>query len=1729
MCTVDKMLIKGIRSFSPENTSVITFFKPLTLIVGPNGAGKTTIIECLKCATTGELPPNARSGHSFIHDPKVAHMTETKGQIKLRFRTAAGKDVVSTRNFTLTQKASKMEFKAIESVLQTINSITGERVSLSYRCADMDREIPLLMGVPKAVLENVIFVHQDDANWPLAEGAVLKKKFDDIFSATKYTKALEALKKVHKEQAQLIKEMKLKAEKPQEHTRHSLAEESIKADSGQSERLAAQIERLEGQIAERRERQGEVETALARLRQMMADVQTQEGRLELLSRQKVQQRANIVSDNQDSDEQLQAWHKEFEGVVAKVDASLAQTTRALSELRIQNEAERDRSERDKQLISRLQVEKEVYERDCGERDKCLQELFIKYELGEVGPLPLASDEAVEAGMRAGARLSELQGRWEDIKRAQQGEERRRGAEIEAAGGEIVKAEGQLHIAQERKRSSEARRQQLKGAMDSSAVDEDGMARLEREEKKAKAEADRLAAKLRDPNLLSKLEDAKTDLSRQEQRQRGLQREKDSLAAESSERVTLRLKQEALREKEAQLKKLLAESKGRVEGVVGCEMPSDARKLLQEVEKAARDGLPMVNTAAREEWVEEEKNRRRRLGEKEWELSPDLDSKVAAAIRQVLQEHHETFDYTLQDLGKCTLHELELPLDTEVPVYQRRRRMSPGDEEICRSKCKELLEAGLIRPSNSKSPYAAATVVAARTDLTGEVLARRMCGDYRDRYSMPTAEEIFDKLEGAVIFSTLDMRQGFNQIRIKEGDKCKTAFHGVDGLYEWNVMPFGLRNASAVFQRVMDQALKTVPTAACYIDDVVIFSKSEEEHAKHLKATLDAIAEAGLTCHPEKCKIARKTATYLGFEVQGGRMGIPEAKVAVLDKLGAPKEKGALRALLGFLNYYRRFIPNFSKRAYRLNQLLREGQAWKWGTEEEQARKDLLEAIKAGTVLLLPKKDTPYIIYTDWSSKGMGAVLCQELEGEERVVAYASQSCTATEANYSSYEGEGLAAVWGVTHFRAYLQTGAQSDGKGGQAQSQFSREEGEEGMTEQRKLDVSQRAEYEEADREAKEAGNEAAVQQQRLDHARKELAQRSNEMDAKRVTIQARLSSAVDPSLAVDELDRVRGEKRAALEDAIGKYESFLMLEQFWGRFIQEAQSKHRCHTCERKFSKAEEAAFIQKTRAKKADSVGMEARVRGDKERLVQQLGILDDLHPVYNEYRKLVDEVVPNARTALGHVEEAQIKAQERYESLLCLLAERKARLDALPRVEAVAKEAERLKKEADALSEEVASLEYRLDMLSQGMRSLADVNADLAAAEEKSSTGRGEAKEEHGALKDEAAAASNRWRGAREERAQMALKVARRREMEEEVGQLDVAVEESKLEMQALERSIGPLRKKHGEAVEGRKVWRERASAEEAEMQGRVRGMQRDLDGMRGTFSKVNHEATERLQQSQARQSSNEQQIQQLGAKEAEEREMLRNQSAVKRNVEAILVFRATEREEAGQNHSRGKVAAHEASIRRSQAELKAPQFRDIENRHRKQLIQLKTSELANRDIDKYYNALDKALMRFHAMKMEEINKIIKELWQQTYRGQDIDYIEIRSDAEGAGTRSYCYRVVMRSGDAELDMRGRCSAGQKVLASLIIRLALAETFCLNCGILALDEPTTNLDAPNAESLARALNRLMEERRSQENFQLIVITHDEIFAEMIGRKEHADHYYRISKDERQRSTIAVQDIYD
>ncbi|KAL4913395.1 hypothetical protein BDW62DRAFT_166415 [Aspergillus aurantiobrunneus] len=204
------------------------------------------------------------------------------------------------------------------------------------------------------------------------------------------------------------------------------------------------------------------------------------------------------------------------------------------------------------------------------------------------------------------------------------------------------------------------------------------------------------------------------------------------------------------------------------------------------------------------------------------------------------------------------------------------------------------------------------------------------------------------------------------------------------------------------------------------------------------------------------------------------------------------------------------------------------------------------------------------------------------------------------------------------------------------------------------------------------------------------------------------------------------------------------------------------------------------------------------------------------------------------------------------------------------------------------------------------------------------------------------------------------------------------------------------------------------------------------------------------------------------------------------------------------------------------------YKDAAFKYKESHIKVETTKAAVEDLARYGSALDKAIMKYHGLKMEEINSIIGELWQKTYRGTDVDTILIRSDNENAkGNRSYNYRVCMVKQSAEMDMRGRCSAGQKVLASIIIRLALAECFGVNCGLIALDEPTTNLDRDNIRSLAESLHDIIRARQQQANFQLIVITHDEEFLRHMQCGDFSDYYYRVSRNERQKSIIERQSI--
>mmetsp|Transcript_33714 Transcript_33714/g.77810 ORF Transcript_33714/g.77810 Transcript_33714/m.77810 type:complete len:409 (-) Transcript_33714:83-1309(-) len=207
-------------------------------------------------------------------------------------------------------------------------------------------------------------------------------------------------------------------------------------------------------------------------------------------------------------------------------------------------------------------------------------------------------------------------------------------------------------------------------------------------------------------------------------------------------------------------------------------------------------------------------------------------------------------------------------------------------------------------------------------------------------------------------------------------------------------------------------------------------------------------------------------------------------------------------------------------------------------------------------------------------------------------------------------------------------------------------------------------------------------------------------------------------------------------------------------------------------------------------------------------------------------------------------------------------------------------------------------------------------------------------------------------------------------------------------------------------------------------------------------------------------------------------------------------------------SEGRISGLKEQKRDLKRRLNTEEYHDIDERHRVKMIECETTLICISDLDKFYKSVDESLLQYHGMKIEDINKIIKELWTLTYRGEDINCIELVSGQEtgGRATRSYNYRVVMTKGNTKIDMRGRCSAGQRVLASIVIRLALAETFCINCGVMALDEPTTNLDHENKVGLAQSLSQIIANRSVQRNFQLVVITHDEDFVLMMKEELQA-----------------------
>ena len=336
---------------------------------------------------------------------------------------------------------------------------------------------------------------------------------------------------------------------------------------------------------------------------------------------------------------------------------------------------------------------------------------------------------------------------------------------------------------------------------------------------------------------------------------------------------------------------------------------------------------------------------------------------------------------------------------------------------------DMLKSKVIEPSDS--PFSTPMIVVKKPGN-----GKRICLDFRklncltvlDAEPMPDPEEIFAKLNGNYYFSKLDLCKGYWQVPLDENCKQYTAFPTDLGLFQFTVLPFGLVNAPATFNRLMRKVLKGLKGVKHFLDDILIFAKSWSEHMEILKEVLSRLRAAGLTAKLSKCSIAMKTLTYLGHVIGDNILRPMQDKVTKILAANSPTTKKELRSFLGLCGYYRKFIPNFATISVPLTDLTKKQMPNKlrWGELQEDAFRVLKEKISSEPVLLLPDLSREFILRTDASSTGLGAVLLQEHEGIKRPVAYASRKLFNRERNYSVIEREALGLVWAIHKFSAYL-------------------------------------------------------------------------------------------------------------------------------------------------------------------------------------------------------------------------------------------------------------------------------------------------------------------------------------------------------------------------------------------------------------------------------------------------------------------------------------------------------------------------------------------------------------------------------------------------------------------------------------------------------------------------------------------------------------------------------------
>ena len=403
---------------------------------------------------------------------------------------------------------------------------------------------------------------------------------------------------------------------------------------------------------------------------------------------------------------------------------------------------------------------------------------------------------------------------------------------------------------------------------------------------------------------------------------------------------------------------------------------------------------------------------------------DLSRPDRARAREVLARNADIFSLSKYDLGRTNMTQHDIPLVAGAhPIKQRPYRHGPVQEAEIERQVRELKDQGLI--SEGKGAWSSPVVLVKKKDGSW-----RFCVDYRrlnevtakDAYPLPRIDESLDSLGHSKYFSTLDLTSGYWQVELKEDAKEKTAFTTRNGLYQWEVLPFGLTSAPSTFERLMETALRGLhwKTALIYLDDIIVFAPDMSTHLTRLEEVFERLRAANLKLKPEKCKLFARRVKYLGHVVSDEGVEVDEDKIVAIRDWPTPRCKRDVQAFLGTCGYYRRFISKYSEISRPLSQAAARDHTFVWDDECQEAFEVLKDRLTSTPVLSYPDYELPFVLDTDASKVGTGAVLSQVQGGQEKVIAYYSKMMTPEERNYCVTRQEMVAIIKAIKHFRPHL-------------------------------------------------------------------------------------------------------------------------------------------------------------------------------------------------------------------------------------------------------------------------------------------------------------------------------------------------------------------------------------------------------------------------------------------------------------------------------------------------------------------------------------------------------------------------------------------------------------------------------------------------------------------------------------------------------------------------------------